>query len=218
TVPLQAHMIVTPPARTEWQYRPTASAGTTQADTGVDTTPLPYWVRISRQGNTITGERSADGQTWLPLTAGDPASSRVDLVLPDPVYIGLVVCSHVAGTPAGAEFSHVAVTGTVSAGWQSAAVGADQVPGNGIDAFYIAVQDSAGREATLVNPNPYAVSVNQWMQWAIPLSDLSAAGVNTGSISRFVVGVGDGTKPSQDTSGLLYIDDIAFGHPIPAED
>ncbi|MBN1359887.1 MAG: hypothetical protein JW993_04815 [Sedimentisphaerales bacterium] len=217
TVPLQAHMIVTPPARTEWQYRPTASAGTTQADTGVDTTPFPYWVRLTRQGNTITGERSADGQTWLPLTAGDPASSRVDLVLPEPVYIGLVVCSHVANTPAGAEFSHVAVTGTVSAGWQLAAIGADQVPGNGIDRFYLALEDSAGKKATFANPSATAVATASWQQWTIPVSDIAAAGVNAPRITKLQLGVGDSSQPTKNVSGLLYIDDVAFGRPLSAD-
>ncbi len=214
TVPLQAHMIVTPSGRTEWQYRATASANTTQVDTGVDTTPTPYWVRVTRQGNTITGQRSVDGQTWLPLTEGDAASSRVDLVLPEPVYIGLVVTSHAAGTPCGVEFSQVSTTGSVGAGWQLADIGADQVPGNGLDTLYVAVEDRSGRKLTLSHPDPYAVLIGEWTQWTIPLSDLTAAGVNVESIAKVYLGVGDRTKPSRNAAGLIYFDDFAYGREL----
>jgi hypothetical protein len=213
TVPLQAHMVLTPPSRTEWQYRPMVSGETTQADTGIDSTPLPYWVRITRQGDTITGERSADGQTWLPLVEGDPASSTTTLALTEPVYIGLVVCSHTDG-PCGVEFSHVSTAGTVSAGWQLADVGADQVAGNKIDTLYLAVEDSSGREAVLANPDPYAVSTGEWTQWVVALSDLTALGIDPESVAKLYVGVGDRNGPSQSASGVVYIDDIAYGRPL----
>ncbi len=79
---------------------------------------------------------------------------------------------------------------------------------NGVDAFYITVWDSARKSKTLFNFDQNAVVVDTWKPWLIPLSGLTAAGVNTKSVSSLQIGVGDKTKPSQNASGVLYIDDI----------
>jgi hypothetical protein len=118
---------------------------------------------------------------------------------------------------AGAQFSGIATTGNVTGQWQSASVGTEQPAGNGVDVLYVSVTDSAGRKKTVFHPSLTAVGAGVWTQWLIPLSDLTAAGVNTGSITKLAVGVGDPTQPSQNAAGLLYIDDMAFGHPIAAE-
>ncbi len=180
---------------------------------------LPHWVKLMRNGDAFKVQHSADGVTWsdiVPETANDPTS--VTVAMPSTVYIGLAVCSHNTAAAAGAEFSEVATTGSVSGAWQSASIGADQPVGNAVDGFYLTVQDSSGGSMTLTNTNPYAVTVNDWQQWMIPLSDLSAAGVDASSIAWLTLGIGDRNAPSQNASGLLYIDDIAFGHPIAAED
>lgn len=188
----------------------------TSSNSAVNSFELPHWVRLTRTGDIFTVQHSTDGQTWLdivPETAGDPTS--VTVTMPQTVYIGLAVCSHSEGVPAGARFSQIATTGNVSGQWQSAAIGTEQLAGNGIDTFYIAVQDSAGKKATLTHPDPYAVAVGRWTQWAIPLSDFAAAGANTKSITKLYLGIGDKNKASQNAAGLLYIDDIVYGHPVP---
>ena len=54
---------ITPSNGSEFQYR-TASGGSA-AGTGGDSGPAaPYWVKLVRSGNTITGYRSVDGNTW----------------------------------------------------------------------------------------------------------------------------------------------------------
>jgi hypothetical protein len=211
---LQAHMIGAPTDRVEWMPRLTVGADAIGTATDVDSTPLPIWVRITRSGNTFTGEYCADGQKWTQIAGTTPAT----IAMPDTVYIGLVVCSHVAGTTCAAQFSSVSTVGTVTSQWQLAAVGVEQPAGNGLDTFYITVEDSSGKSKTVNHAdNPYAVGVGSWTQWKIPLSVFKGAGVKVNSVKKLYIGVGDETKPSQNVSGLLLIDDIAFGRPIPVE-
>ncbi len=80
---------------------------------------------------------------------------------------------------------------------------------NGIDVFYLEVWDSANNSKTLLNSDPNAVVVATWTPWFIPLSDLTAAGINTKSVRTLQIGVGDETRPSQNARGILYIDDIS---------
>jgi regulation of enolase protein 1 (concanavalin A-like superfamily) len=210
---MQAHMIAAPSNRVEWMPRLTAGSDATGTATAVDSTPLPQWVRVTRVGNAFTGEYSADGQTWETVTGTTPAT----IEMPETIYIGLVVSSHVAGIPCAVEFSSVSTVGNVTAEWQLADVGVAQPTGNELDTFYIAVEDSSGMKATLTNPDPYAVAAPTWQHWLIPFSDLTAAGVRINSIKTLYIGVGDKSQPSQNAAGRLYIDDIGFGHPIPTE-
>ncbi len=207
---MQAHMIATPSNRVEWMPRLTVGADAAGTATDVNSTPLPVWVRVTRTGNSFEGQYSTDGQTWTTV-AGTTAAT---IEMPDTVYVGLAVCSHVADTACAAEFSSVSTTGTVTGAWQLADLGVEQPTGNELDTFYIAVKDSSGNSKTLVNADPYAVAAGDWTQWTIPLSDLSAAGVNPARVKTLYLGVGDKTQPSQNAAGMLYIDDIAFGHPI----
>jgi regulation of enolase protein 1 (concanavalin A-like superfamily) len=202
--------LVSPTNGISFQYRSATNgnAATVGTQGGL---AAPYWVRITRQGNTFTAEHSDDGVTWTPVTA---TASTVDITMATDVYVGLAVCSVSSTIPTGAEFSGITGAGAISGQWQSAGIGAEQPAGNGIDTFYIAVEDSSGKKATVSHPDPTVLGMGMWRQWRIPLSDLAAAGVKVNSIKKFYIGIGDKSKPSQNAAGLLYIDDIAFGHPI----
>jgi hypothetical protein len=78
----------------------------------------------------------------------------------------------------------------------------------GLAPLYVGVQDSAGRTAVFVNADPEAVRQIEWQRWDIPLADLSAAGVNTRSIKKMFLGVGDRSRPQPDGAGRVYIDAI----------
>ncbi len=62
---------------------------------------LPRWLKIARQGATITSYESSDGQKWNELGRQTLAG------LGEVAYIGLAVCSHADGQTAAAEFSDV---------------------------------------------------------------------------------------------------------------
>ncbi len=63
----------------------------------------PYWVKLVRAGNVITGYTSPDSATWTQVGSDTFALGTT-------VLVGLGVSSHVAGTNATATFDHVTVT------------------------------------------------------------------------------------------------------------
>ena len=204
------HMIVTPTGRLEFQYRGNIGGNTTGISLDVGAIKLPYWVRLTRSGNTFTGEHSADGKTWQKLTVGADTSSTM-LILPTTVYIGMAVTSHVAGVTAKAQFSNAKTTGNATGSWKVADVGVDH-GGNGPGDVYLSVRDSAGKSATVTYPG--GANVNGWTEWRIPQSDLTAAGVKMTAVKKVIIGVGDQASPKAGGTGKLYVDDIGFGKPI----
>ena len=76
-----------------------AAAGGTAVTSGRAPVNYPYtWLRLRRAGNLFTGYASYDGLTWT--TLGSAA-----LALPNTLYVGVAIASHVAGTPAVVTFS-----------------------------------------------------------------------------------------------------------------
>jgi regulation of enolase protein 1 (concanavalin A-like superfamily) len=61
------------------------------------------WLKLTRSGNTITAYSSPDGTTWTQI-------GTTTIAMTDPVTIGLVVCSHSAGTLNTSTFDNVSVT------------------------------------------------------------------------------------------------------------
>ncbi len=82
---------------TSLQYRPTAGADTQELRSDLN---APVRIRIERRGNEFT---MAAGQPGQELKSTGP----VTVVLHDPVYIGLAVCSHNADVLETAVFSNV---------------------------------------------------------------------------------------------------------------
>ena len=72
--------------------------------------------------------------------------------------------------------------------------------------LYAVVEDSAGKTAVAVHPDPAAVNAAAWTEWKIPLGSLT--GVNLAKVKKLYIGVGDRNAPAADGSGRLYLDDI----------
>jgi hypothetical protein len=79
-------------------------------DTGASSSSLhgtisaspPHWVKLEREGNTITGYHSADGVDWEVFTggadnAGGTISNPIDIEMATDAYIGIFVTAHAAG-------------------------------------------------------------------------------------------------------------------------
>ncbi len=98
-----------------FQYRLTANGACANTDSTAVLT-APYWVKLDRKGNTLTGSVSADGKTWT--TMGTPQT----IAMTGPVDIGLCVCAHQAGEYRTMQFDNITATGNVGSTWQ----GADQ--------------------------------------------------------------------------------------------
>ena len=64
----------------------------------------PYWVKVTRVGNTFTAFRSANGTTWTQV------DQPVTISMGTNVYIGLGVSSYKDGTLCTATFDNVTAT------------------------------------------------------------------------------------------------------------
>jgi len=81
---------------------------------GTITASPPYWVRLERKGNTITGYHSTDGVDWEEFTggadnAGGTITNPMDVDMTNDAYIGLFVTSHAAGEVRTYTFDNVTV-------------------------------------------------------------------------------------------------------------
>ena len=119
--------------------------------------------------------------------------------------------------------SQIAWNSTVGGDWQTpsswgtAMIAPAQVAG-GADRLYVALQDSANHVAVIVNPDPGILSVKQWVEWAIPLSEFANGKVNLAAVRKMIIGVGDRTNPAKGSVGSLFIDDMYLTKPAPGKE
>jgi len=190
-------MVVTPDNGVNFQYRTEANAGSDQTtEAGIT---APQWVRLTRTGNTFTGEYSANGSNWTTLGSIDIA------MLPD-TYIGLCLTSHNVDATCTAEFSNVTTDGTGQ--WQSQDIGIESNIG---EPMYIVLEDSAGGSVVVKHPDPAATTIGTWTEWNIPLTEFT--GVNLQAVTKMSIGVGDRANTQPGSAGDLYIDDIGLRIP-----
>lgn len=97
-----AFMAITPGNGAAFQRR-TATGGAS-THTGGPAVVAPYWVRLQRSGNTLTGSASNDGSSWT--TVGSDTVPMGALV-----NVGLAVTSHNNSTICTATFTNVSVSG-----------------------------------------------------------------------------------------------------------
>lgn len=95
-----AFMAITPGNGATFQIRTTAGGSSTSTVSAGKT--APYWVKITRGGNSLKGYISTNGTTWTLITTKT-------VTMTTNVYIGLAVTSHANGTLCTAEFSDVSV-------------------------------------------------------------------------------------------------------------
>jgi hypothetical protein len=65
------------------------------------------------------------------------------------------------------------------------------------------------------HPDANIVARSGWIEWLIPHSDL--AGVNLSRAAIVCIGIGDRDNPTAGGIGLVFIDDIGYGHPAMRE-
>jgi hypothetical protein len=93
----------TPTDGTQFLARSETGAITTVQKTGLNRGTMPYWVKLVRAGDQLTGYESIDGKTWT-------QTGTITLKLPETVHIGLVASSHQKDTLGGSNFDNVTVT------------------------------------------------------------------------------------------------------------
>ena len=101
-----AFLAITPENGSTFQFR-SETGGATDVDSGGAAT-APYWLRLVRQGNAISGYRSLDGTTWEWI-----GTERIEL--PNRIYVGLAASSHNPSQTCAVRMSDVEVQ-TVGAG------------------------------------------------------------------------------------------------------
>jgi len=77
---------------------------------------------------------------------------------------------------------------------------------NAPEKLYAALQDSTGKTAVVVHPNPAATTTTDWAAWNVPLQNFT--GVNAARIKTMFLGVGDRNAPKKGGAGVIYVDDI----------
>jgi len=94
-----------------FQGRPTTGSGSVSLHGDVTAAP-PYWVKLKREDNMVTGYCSADGVGWVEFTDTSPdgaMTNPMELDMASDVYIGLFVTSHAAGEVRSFTFDNVTV-------------------------------------------------------------------------------------------------------------
>ena len=93
-----ALMLISAARGAAFQYR--TSAGASAASVAGPAAGAPYWVKIVRAGNTITGYTSANGSAWA-------TTGSATIAMGSTVHIGLAVSSHDNSRLATGTFDHV---------------------------------------------------------------------------------------------------------------
>jgi hypothetical protein len=198
-----AMVVVTPGSGVAFQRR--LANGDVSVSTAQGGVTAPHWVKLTRTGNLLTAQHSADGVTWTDV-AGPAGSATSDtVVMGGTIYIGLALTSHSANVACTAVFSNVKTTGNVTGAWQQAEIGVDH-PGNAPQAAYVGIEDSTGKSAFVTYSDPAATTLTTWTEWSIPLS--SFPGVNPAKVKKMYVGVGDRKNASPGGTGRVYFDDF----------
>ena len=96
-----ATAVVTPGSGVSFQRR--SSTGGSSAHTTTSGLAAPYWIRVTRSGNTFTAYRSTDGSNWTTI-------GSENITMSSSVYIGLAVTSHNDGTLCTAVFDNLTVS------------------------------------------------------------------------------------------------------------
>jgi hypothetical protein len=100
-----------------FQNRPTTGGNSYSAHGYLTATP-PYWVRLTREGNTITAYSSADGVNWVRQPGGmgqGTSANPVTIPMATDVFAGLFVTSHEAGRVRTYTFDQVTVGSSLTA-------------------------------------------------------------------------------------------------------
>lgn len=125
---VHATMFVSAAKGLAFQRRATANGSSTSTAGPLAT--APYWVRMSRSGNTMTAAVSTDGTNWTTVGSQSIAMNAT-------IQVGLAVTSHLDGTVSTATFDNVSIAtnappppppppppGPLPTGWTSSDVGA----------------------------------------------------------------------------------------------
>ena len=87
-------------------------------------------------------------------------------------------------------------------------------PNNSDEPLYVAVSNSSGTPAVVVNDDPAAATIDTWTEWIIPLQAFADQGINLTNVDRIAIGLGTrGNTTIPGGSGKMLFDDIRLYRP-----
>ncbi len=98
-----ATMVDTPTDGCQFLVRAETGGVTTVQRTDLHRATMPYWLKLVRNGDQLTGYESTDGNDWA-------QTGTTTVKLPETVLIGLVASSHQKEKLCTVPFDHVSVT------------------------------------------------------------------------------------------------------------
>jgi len=137
--------------RSQFVRRTTTGAAATITQPNTTTTP-PYWVRVTRSGNTFTAYRSSNGTSWTQV-------GNATIAMGTTTYIGLATASGSTTASATTSISNVSTTGTVSLFTSMDDRSAENAPG-----LDISTEENAANPHLEVYPNPGTDLINVKLQ------------------------------------------------------
>jgi RHS repeat-associated protein len=182
---------------TVWMTQRTSTGATSSYESLGGSAP-PYWLTLTRNGNTFTSYGSADGVNWVQLGS----SQTVDMATN--VYVGLAVSSRSTSTLATATFANVSISSTSAPAPVITGVSAT----TGSVGSQVAISGTgfgASQGGSLVTLNNVDVTINSWSSTAIVFT------IPTGATSGSLV---VSLAPSLDDSNP--VDFTVTAQPLPA--
>jgi subtilase family serine protease len=146
-------------------YRAGTGGSTGQAIGG--SVSLPYWVKVVRSGNTLSGYSSLDGVNWAQLGTNQTIS------MAQTVYIGLGVTSGSTSTLATATFDSVSINSTAAPAPVITSVSA--TTGNIGSQVAISGTGFGAQNGSIVTLNGAQVTINAWTDTSITIAIPSGA-------------------------------------------
>jgi hypothetical protein len=189
-----------------FQRRVSAGGVTGPSGMAAGVTRAPYWVRVRRIGNVLTGYVSSDGLAWR------QQGSTVTITMGASVYAGLAVTSHRDGALARAVFSNVNINtvGTTPPPTNSPPV----ISGTPPTTASVGVQYAFTPTATDPNGNSLTYTITNRPTWAtFSASTGRLAGTptsaNIGTFSNIIIGVSDGQATAQLPAFSIVVSNVA---------
>jgi hypothetical protein len=85
---------------------------------------------------------------------------------------------------------------------------------NAAEPLYVAVSNSTGAPAVVVNDDPAAAQIVVWTKWVIPLQTFAEKGIDLTDVDSIAIGLGtQGNLTAPGGAGKMYFDDIRLDKP-----
>jgi regulation of enolase protein 1 (concanavalin A-like superfamily) len=162
------------------------STGGSTALAGGVSTMLPYWVKVSRSGNTFSSYTSLDGVNWVQRGASQAIS------MAQTVYVGLAVNSGSSTAMATATFDNVSVSSASASAPVISGVSAT-TGAVGSPVVITGTGFGATQGSSVVRLNGVAVPVNTWSGSSISVT--IPAGATTGPLAVSVAPAMNDSNP-----------------------